>query len=195
MSNDQASWLTPRFKTSTTPELLRKLMPDRLVGQRAAMEHFYNKFKTKSEEAAAQGESSYLLEITDAECGLSSNFDIKLCLNELHTLLRNEKFIPVKKQLSAGLGQLEMAWKEMPKPSEAQIEEEKRQLSTVSPAGAYQLNQQTMDDLAARYQLFAAANNPAQFYSQHQAPYGWNWPPPYPPADGYSSPNPNAGAE
>ena len=201
MSNDQpTSWLTPRFKTGVTPETLCKMMPDRLVGQRQAMEHFYNKFKSKAEELAPRGECSFLIEITDAECGVSSNFDVKLLLEELHALLRSEKFITVKKEMVGEVGLLEMAWKQLPKFSAAQLEAEKRQLSTVPPPGAYQLNQAMLDDLAARYQAFAAANGPPQQQQQYP-PYvgqypGWAWPQGgfYPP-DGFSSPNPDAAPE
>lgn len=195
MSDSQpTSWLNPKFKTATTPEYLCKLMPDRLVGQKQAMEHFYNKFKIKAEEGARRGDHSYALEITDAECGTTSDFDVKMLLDDLHALLKREGFISVKKEFSGEMASLEMAWKAEPKATRKQAEEEKRQLSTVPIQGGHQMNPAIMQELAARYQQFVAgnaANN--QFYQVQPYPWGgWVEGYPYAEAGGFSSPNPNA---
>ena len=189
--NQPAAWLNPRFKTATTPDYLRKLMPDRLIGQKQAMEHFYNKFKIKAEEGARRGDCSYTLEITDAECGTTSDFDVKMLLDDLHSLLKDEGFISVNKEFAGEMATLEMAWKADPKPTRKQAEEEKRQLSTVPVQGGYQMSQATMQELMARYQQFAANNG--TFYPPQQ--YAWGWPSTdaYPYSEGgFSSPNPNA---
>lgn len=180
MSNDHPLGATgPGFRTSVTPESLRKLMPDQLVGERKAIEHFYNKFKLKAEEAARRGESSYALEISDAECGVSSDFDVQMVLKELTDLFKKEGFKIIKKELNMALNTalLEAAWKESTKLSAREAEKEQRQLATVPPTGGYQFNQAMMEQLAANYQMFAQSTGAAQqqhHYPQY-APWGGGW--------------------
>ena len=215
MSNDQpVGRTTPAFKTTGTPEFLRKLRPDQLVGERKAIEHFYNKFKIKAEESARHGESSFSLEITDAECGVSSDFDVQLVLREIHDLLKAEGFIIISKEISPSgdLATLEAGWKERSKPTQRQAAKEERQLSTVPLPGGYQMNPALMEQLSLNYQNFVASQNAA-----HQAKYQHGYFPSFPgtsfqgydnpwglwqtngyagyPPDGYSSPNPTGSPE
>lgn len=210
MSNDQTpTWVNPNFKTHVTPEYLCKLMPDQSIGEKRAIEHFYNKFKLKAEEAARRGESDYVLEITNTECGVSSDFEFDIVVNELANLFTKEKYIILKKELKEEEATLQVAWKAKPSLSKKTVQKEERQLASVPMQGGHQLNPAMLQHLAQNYQMFVAAHNPqfqhqqaqqqAIFYPPNNYASWAEWPPnstyatiyPSDGDGGYSSPNPN----
>lgn len=148
----------PDLLTTVTPESLRKSMPDQLIGQRHAMLHFYNKFKTKAKELAPTGNCSYELEISTSECGVRSDFDVEQLQEDLRDKLIQEGFRHIsssKYDEASETCYLTMAWKEEPRLSKSRQLQLRQDEAALPPLGAYQMNEQNLAKMAEFYRTMS----------------------------------------